>query len=161
MIESLVPKNNQDLLLRLQEATKELTDELAAIPGDEAALVPVEGEWSVKEIVCHLRDAEKVWNDRLNRIVLEDEPFLQAFTPEELAAGQDYKDTKWEEARMAFETIRITNLDILQKLPQPDWLKGGVHEEHGHMNINDLAEALLGSTQTNLEKIRHVRWLAK
>ncbi len=160
-MESLIPNNNQELLTNLQTVSKELIDEVTEIPAEEAALMPVAGEWSVLEIMCNLRDTEQIWNERLNQMIEDDEPFFEGLKPDELADHNDYKHANWEQARLSFETARNTNIEILQKLSPIDWLNGAIHQDRGHLTISQVAELLLTTTQSGLEQIRHVRWLAK
>ena len=160
-MDSLLPNNKTELLVSLREVTQELQTELNDTPPEEANFRPVQDEWSVKEIMCYLRDAEKIWNERLVRTIEEDEPYLQAFTPAELAHEDECKAADWEEVRVGFHTARLANLDILDRLEPAQWLKGAIHQERGHITITELAESLLTNTQTQLEQIKHTRWLAK
>src|SRR5437868_6025023 len=109
-MEKLVPENSKELLLRLREISQELNAELMDLTDEDANFSPGEGEWSIKEVVCHLRDAEQIWYKRISRILQEDEPFLRAFNPDELATEHDYKSQNWVEVRTAFEQARTANL---------------------------------------------------
>ncbi|HEX2911439.1 MAG TPA: DinB family protein [Chloroflexia bacterium] len=160
-MDRLVPDNNKEVLLHLQEISKELEEELDNTLEEDANFNAAPGEWSVKEIVCHLRDAEHIYYRRLQQMLEDDEPFLRAFNPDELASERDYQAADWGEAVAAFKENRATNLNLLTELRPVQWLKGAIHQERGHITVHDIAEALVQHSTDHLEQIRHVRWLAK
>jgi hypothetical protein len=160
-MEKLVPENSKELLSSLQEITQELNDEIAEVFEEDANFCPSPNEWCVKEILCYLSDTDRITNKRINIILNDDEPFLQAFNPDELAIEHDYKGQNWDVARRNFLEARQANIKLLTSLQPIQWLKGAIHQERGHVTIQDLAESLNGYTRTYLEQIRHALWLAK
>lgn len=160
-MESFVPDNNKEVLLRLQETSQTIENEITELPEEDANANAVEGEWSVKEVFSHLRDAEQICQQRLRQILEEDEPFLRAFNPDELASEHDYKSLPWSEVRQAFFKLRAENVQLLAELKPVQWLKGAIHQERGHVTIHDLAEGLCTHSEAHLEQIRHVVWLGK
>jgi hypothetical protein len=160
-MDKLVPENSKELLSSLQQVTDELTQEIEEVYEEDANFCPSETEWCVKEILCYLADADRITTKRIKIILNDDEPFLQAFNPEELAIEHDYKGTTWQEARNNFLEARQTNLQLLASLQPIQWLKGAIHQERGHVTIQNLTESLQTYSQTYLEQIRHALWLAK
>lgn len=160
-MEKLVPENSKELLSNLQEITEELNKEIEGVLEEDANFSPSPTEWSVKEILCYLSDADRITTKRINIILNDDEPFLQAFNPDELAVEHDYKGQTWDEARRNFKESRQASLQLLAGLEPIQWLKGAIHQERGHVTIQDLAETLNGYTRSYLEQIRHALWLAK
>lgn len=160
-MDKLVPENSQALLSDLQEITAELNQEIEEVFEEDANFCPSETEWCVKEILCYLGDADHIMTKRINVILNEDEPFLQAFNPDELAVEHDYKGTTWQEARSRFLEARQKNITLLTNLEPLQWMKGAIHQERGHVTIQDLVESLKTYSQTYLEQIRHALWLAK
>jgi len=140
-MDKLVPENSKELISSLQEITGELTQEIEEVFEEDANFCPSETEWCVKEIICYLGDADRITTKRINIILNDDEPFLQAFNPDELAIEHDYKGTTWQEARTKFLEARQTNLQLLASLQPIQWLKGAIHQERGHVTIEDLAES--------------------
>jgi hypothetical protein len=160
-MERLVPENSKELLSSLQEITQELNDEVKEVFEEDANFCPAPTEWCVKEILCYLSDADRITTKRINIILDDDEPFLQAFNPDELAIEHDYKGQTWDEVKRNFQEARQANLQLLQSLRPIQWLKGAIHQERGHVTIQDLAETLNGYSRSYLEQIRHALWLAK
>ncbi len=160
-MDTLVPGNNQELVTRLLGLNQEIGTEINDLFEEDANFQGAENEWGIKQIICHLRDAEQIYSERLRKMLGEDEPYLRAFNPDELAIENAYKEAKWEEVRKEYNAARQANLDILTALKPVQWLKGAIHQERGHITVHDIAEALVSHNENHLEQIRHVRWLAK
>src|SRR5829696_2333686 len=112
-MDTLVPGNNQELVTRLEELNQEISTEIEDLLEEDANFQGAENEWGVKQIICHLRDAEKIYTERLHKMLQEDEPFLRAFNPDELAIENAYKTAKWDEVRKEYNAARMANLKIL------------------------------------------------
>lgn len=151
----------QDILAKLEEVSEQLSEEVRDLDNEDVSFNSDVDDWSVKQVVAHLRDAERIYAQRIKRILAEEEPFLQAFNPDELAEERKYQDEDWAEVRSAFEEARKANIEALHTLTPAQWLKGGIHQERGRINLRDIAQALVSHSEEHLEQIRHVSWLAK
>ncbi len=126
----------QDILDALRAAPSVLegiaqgcTDEEArsARGGDE--------NWSVVEIVCHLRDAEQRVLERLHAMRDEDNPFLAAYDQEQWARERNYAAANLREALTDFLRLRAEHIDELAALSAEQWERTGQHEEQGRITI--------------------------
>jgi HAD superfamily hydrolase (TIGR01549 family) len=71
-------------------------------------------EWSLTEIICHLRDTEKEVNlERIQVILAEDDPFLAAQYTDSWADRRRYNEQVFDEALTQFMSARLEVLDIL------------------------------------------------
>ena len=151
----------QDILTRLQELEQVVTAEVCELDNEEVNFNSDVKEWSVKQIIAHLRDAEQIYHERMQKILAEDEPFLRAFNPEELAEERNYQEENWEEVLKGFQANRARNLQLFQSLAPLQWQKAGIHQERGRITIHEIGESLVRHNEQHLEQIRHVSWLAK
>jgi len=99
----------------------------AAIGGDE--------NWSVVEVVCHLRDAEDFFIKRYQAMRDRDNPVIEAYDQEELARQRDYKSADFREALQSFITFRRQTISELSKLTPEQWERPGLHSELGQITI--------------------------
>ncbi|MCA8995175.1 MAG: DinB family protein, partial [Planctomycetaceae bacterium] len=58
-----------------------LRDVLKATSQVDIDARPVEGQWSIREVVCHLADSEIVYADRMKRVIAEDNPTFFDLAP--------------------------------------------------------------------------------
>ncbi len=99
----------------------------AARGGDE--------NWSVVEVLCHLRDVEEMALRRTRLMRDEADPWLAGFDQERWAKERDYAAARLDEALATFLQLRATHLAELAALRPSDWDRPGRHEEQGQINI--------------------------
>jgi HAD superfamily hydrolase (TIGR01549 family) len=82
---------------------------------------PADGEWSARDIICHLRDHEiEEDRTRLKQIIAEDNPFLSAnYDP--WAHAATYQQKTAAEALKEFAAARTETLEWLESLPVEVW----------------------------------------
>lgn len=151
---TFLPENSQEVLSELRAVSQELFAEIGELADPEASFSPMKGEWSAKEVICHLRDAEQIFHQRMLQMLEEDEPFLRGYNPEELATERDYPSSNWAETRTSFQEARKLNLELLTNLEPVQWFKGAIHQERGHITIQDIAESLSDHSRIHIKQIR-------
>jgi hypothetical protein len=109
----------------LRDCTQEQAQ--AARGGDE--------NWSVVEVICHLRDAEERGLERTRAMRDVDDPFLPAFDQETWARERNYAAGDLRVAFAAFLRLRAQHVAELAALPPAAWERTGRHEEQGRITI--------------------------
>ena len=99
----------------------------AARGGDE--------NWSVVEVVCHLRDAEECALERMRAMRDEQNPFLPAYDQDTWARERRYSEANLQEAFEAFRQFRAQFVADLEALNASDWERPGQHAEAGRITI--------------------------
>lgn len=97
---------------------------------------PIAKEWSLIEIICHLRDTESEVNlPRLNQVLEEDNPFIPARSTTSWASERDYRHQDFAQALQDFVIARMQTLDILRKLQLRDWQRKARHAIFGPTSL--------------------------
>jgi uncharacterized damage-inducible protein DinB len=99
----------------------------SAIGGDE--------NWSVVEVVCHLRDAEEFFIKRYQAMRDQDNPVIEAYDQEALARERNYKNADFRVALESFITFRQQTISELSKLTSEQWQRTGLHSELGEITV--------------------------
>jgi hypothetical protein len=110
----------------LSDCTQEQAQ--AARGGDE--------NWSVVEVVCHLRDAEERSLERMRAMRDQDNPLLPAYDQELWATERDYASADLRGAFADFLRYRRQHLSELRALSPAAWERPGTHEEQGVITIS-------------------------
>lgn len=110
----------------LLERQRPIIDALAALPPESAAHRYADGKWSVREVIGHLSDAERVFAYRLLRIARGDETPLPGFDEQKYVptSGAEARDVRDLAAELA--AIRTSTLMLIRSLPEPALLARGV-----------------------------------
>lgn len=134
--------SDQDSLLALLLATPATLQGLfSQIPQGLRSERPVPDEWSLTEILCHLRDSEREVNLPRIRLVLgQDEPFIAARNSNLWAVERAYNEQDADKALSDFAASRLETLKILQSISQPDWDRKARHAIFGPTYLLELVK---------------------
>ena len=158
-------------LRRLTETPVELERHFATLPDAVVARRPDPKSWSAKEIVCHLRDVEELFQLRFHTILALDEPAILVVgaRPDELARwrlgdSHPLDQDRWAEERQyarsdarealrAFQRRRSEVLHLLNGLSEVDWQRGGIHPARGRLTLAEWTARLAGHDDNHLVQL--------
>jgi DinB superfamily len=153
-IQAWFERSADERMARLARTPDEVT---AALGGRRTAALarrPAPEAWSATEIVCHLRDIEEVFAERVRSILADDEPALaEAGPPERWARERQYARHDPALALAHFRRRRGESLETLVALPPSDWQRGGEHPARGRLTIDLLVAHLAWHDDNHLEQL--------
>ena len=122
---------------------------------EDAALrrKPAPDKWSAMEVVCHLRDIEKLWADRLVKAAFSEKPAFYMLEVDDLAVKNSYNTQDLGAAVKEFARLREDNLRLLRALPAGHWQRSGVHPKRGEITIERIVEIMIGHDQSHSDQI--------
>lgn len=96
-------------------------------------------EWSLGEVLCHLRDVEReVHQRRIEAILSEDRAFLAGVNADEWAELRDYCNQDGPTSRAEYLVARDSTLAILGAIAPADWQRQGQHTFFGPTTLQEL-----------------------
>jgi uncharacterized damage-inducible protein DinB len=135
---------------------------LAGVPKKLLTWRPAPGKWSIHEIVCHMRDAEREgYLYRYRKVLAEDNPLLPDVDGDRLALERQYGRMKLREVVRDWRAARKEVLAVLRKVKAVQWERIGTHESLGPMSLETiLKRQALGNDEAHLDQIEHIkgRW---
>ena len=133
-------KRDKDRIIwNLRSLPNELDDLLNGLDEETLRWRPIPNKWSLKEIMCHLRDMEReayLW--RYQKILTEENPSLPNVDQDRLAVERDYVNQDAQAALAEFKKLREETILTLDGVPVEAWSRGGSHETDGLMTIEQL-----------------------
>ena len=144
------------LLKALREAGSSLLWELYGLDEEELRWRPGEGEWSLKEIAAHLRDAEELALAQLNAFVSLSPSPLPAWNVDLLPQERDYQGEEIAGLLASFRGMRRETTYLLWGLTEADWQRAAEHPYRGPVTLEEVAREL---AQHDLEHLWQVRQL--
>jgi len=140
-------------LVRLDQTHARLRN---VLDSDTAGLVtvrPAPDAWSVSEVICHLRDIEEAYFDRIRFILLNDRPVLVQIDPDRWAVERQYRNCDVERALAAFRCRREDTLRFVRSLSPDQWERGADHPARGRLTVRRVVHSLASHDAEHLEQI--------
>ena len=96
---------------------------------------PAPSEWTAREVVHHLADAETRSAVRLRQLLAEDAPTIQG-SDEELYARTLYYDRPIATSLALLRAVRASTAELLDRLADADFSRTGTHTESGPYSVD-------------------------
>jgi hypothetical protein len=97
---------------------------------------PSPDEWTAREVVHHLADAETRSAVRLRQLLAEDAPTIQGYDEERYARSLHY-DRPIATSLAVIAAVRGATAELLDRLTDADFAKTGTHTESGAYTVDD------------------------
>ena len=157
--EALAPDYNHPAAMEaiLRSTPAALAGMSQALPEADWTLRPDPTEWSLTEILCHLRDVEEeVHLPRLRKLIEEANPFLPGMDTDPWAEERVYICQNGPEALRAFVDCRLELLALIETLSPEDWQKPARHAIFGPTHLSELVNIHAGHDQLHVRQARQV-----
>ena len=146
-----------EVLERYRRGPELIAAAMTGAAGAELDYVPAPGKWSVRQILCHMADADIVAAARFRRIIAEEKPTLAAYDQDAWAQNLDYTHRKTVPAMETFRQIRAWTYELLSSLPENAFERKAMHAEKGEMTLADLLGVYARHAEKHAEQMRNVR----
>jgi hypothetical protein len=112
------------ILAILKETPPRLIKLTAGLAPSQIHTAPGPGEWSVNEVLAHLRACNDVWGDYyIMTILAQQKPTIKAMNPRRWIKSTDYLEQEFQSSLRAFKKQRKKLLAVLEPLPPKDWTR--------------------------------------
>lgn len=146
------------LIARYKAGAEEVRKTVAAV-GDRLDVRSDPNEWTAREIVHHLADAEITSAIRLRRLIAEDDPEIVGYDENQFARRLHY-DRPVEASLDAMEAARRSSADLLDVLTEDEWARQGTHSESGPYGVTTWLELYADHPHDHAEQMRRAAGLA-
>ena len=143
----LVPED--DVLPVLAAQRDDVRKLAAAVPADRETYRYAEGKWSIREMLGHIGDGERVFGYRAFCISRRDQNAFPGFDQDDYMAATDYHQVPLAELAAEFAALRDGNVAVLRRLPAERW--GQVGTASGNkVTVRALAYVMAGHVRHHL-----------
>ena len=149
--------NLDELLNAFSAGPQQLEDSLAGLDEDQWDLAPIDGQWSFREVVCHLADYELINAERIKRVLAEDNPTLFEADPDKFHRAQSKQCRSVSEELNLIRVIRSHLQTILSSCDVEDFQRTGVHSTDGPLTLESLVERTTIHIPHHIQFIRDKR----
>jgi uncharacterized damage-inducible protein DinB len=142
-----------DILTILRRGGSEWETVLATLPESRAGYRYAEGKWSIKQVVGHLSDAERIFSYRALRIARGDQSPLASFDENAYAetASSDRRTLSALSAEL--KVVREATIALFDSLPDDAWTRTGTASGKT-VSVRALAYVTAGHAEHHLRILR-------
>ena len=118
---------------------------------------PADGGWSIRHVITHLRDAQLLVDYRIQLMLAEENPSLEAKAVFEWATQAGERP---QTALQIFDTYHLSRRDTLarlERIPLADWWRSGRHQEFGVVTILQQASYFAMHEVTHLPQLEELK----
>lgn len=148
---SLVPEG--DVVETLERQLGETLALLRTVDEERAGSRYAPGKWSVKEVVGHVIDGERIFAYRALRFARGDQTALPGFEQDDYIETANFDARTLQDLAEEFEHVRRSTLKLFRGLPEEAWLRRGTASE-SEVSVRALAHIIAGHEAHHVNILR-------
>lgn len=148
---SLVPE--EDILAAIADQSTDTQKLLATVDEAKAAYRYAAGKWSIKEVLGHIVDAERIISYRLLAIARGEVSPLPGFDENAYVENADFDSWKLGDLAEHYAVVRRSNIVLLRNLPDAAWDRRGTANGFS-VTTRGLAWSLVGHERHHVKVLR-------
>lgn len=152
------PLTVEQVLTQLTEQPKTIAKLTADLSRSGLHDAPKRGEWSINDVLAHLRSCSDMWGKYMATIVAEDRPTIRAMNPRTWIKQTNYLDLEFARSFRAFTKQRAGLVAFLGPLPKAAWSRSATVTGAGkprQRTLLDYAQWLANHERS------HVKYIAR
>ena len=147
----LVPE--EDVIAVLEGHRKEFSDLLRALPPEMGGHRYAEGKWSIRQVVGHVTDGERVFAYRLMTFARGGDAPQPGFDENVFVENAGFDAQPLSDLLDAFDAVRESTILLLRQLPPEAWARSGV-ANNKPVDVRTLAKVMAGHARHHTKLLR-------
>jgi len=143
----------EEILPVLRAQLDELDVLLNRVAPEQESYRYAESKWSIREVVGHLIDAERVFGYRVFCIVRGESQNLPGFDEKEYMLTAPYDRIALEDLLAELRLVRLSNIAILRNLDEEAWMRVGSANDN-QVSVRALAFIMAGHVRHHMSVLR-------
>jgi hypothetical protein len=142
-----------DIVSTLGKQIEETSRLIGGLSEAQGELRYAPGKWSVKEVIGHLIDAERIFAYRALRFARNDQTPLAGFEENSYADNANFGSRSLADLAGEFECVRKSSLYLFNSFDQDRWLRRGIASDN-EVSVRALAYITAGHELHHVEILR-------
>ncbi|HEX2696408.1 MAG TPA: DinB family protein [Anaerolineales bacterium] len=137
---------------------------LAEIPHEAWEFKPALQEWSVHELIIHMKDSTYMGVIRLHKLIAEPGSTLMPYAEDKWSEALNYHTQEMEDALQIFRLILKTTYHLLQTLPKQVFTHSVIHPEWNEpYTFDDWFNIYISHVSDHIRQLEqiHTAWKAR
>lgn len=150
---------DRDILDALASQPTVLQDLFTAVPEAKGSFAYADGKWSIKEVLGHLIDGERMFAYRLFRISRGDRTPIEGFEQDGYIENAHSNDRSFADLLEEFSLLRRANMIFLNNMADDAWSRVGT-ANNVNISVRALVYIMAGHIEHHLDILRE-RYLSQ
>lgn len=142
-----------DVVSAMQNQLDELNELFSQIPETKGLYAYAEGKWTIKELLGHLIDGERVFAYRAFRFSRADKTPLPGFDQNPYIENASYNSIKLADLLAEFTFLRKSNILFFRNLSEEMWNQTGIASDN-EITVRAVAYILVGHIRHHLKILK-------
>ena len=147
-----VPEGS-DIFALLSRQPDDLRTLLQSVPDEQANTHPAPGEWSVKEVLGHICDGERVFGYRALRFARSDSTPLPGFEQNDYVRATDFNARTLTDLIEEFTFLRRANIVCFKPLTDDELMRRGT-ASNNPFSVRALLYVMIGHVMHHIESLK-------
>ncbi len=130
-----------------------------SIPENKSNYRYAEGKWSIREVLCHMQDAERIFAYRALRFARNDKTALAGFEEKDYASQANAEGRSLKKIADEMQHLRTSTIDLFESFTEEMLLRKGT-ANNNEMSVMALGFIIAGH-ETHHRNILKERYLVK
>jgi hypothetical protein len=148
---SLVPED--DIVAAMETQSSETQKLLSSLDESKAAFRYADDKWSVKEVLGHVIDAERIMSYRLLAIARGETAPLPGWEEDDYVRAASFDRWRLSELAEHYALVRRANIILLRNLPEEAWDRRGTANGNP-TTVRGLAWGIVGHERHHVSVLR-------
>ena len=148
---SLVPED--DILSAIEEQSAATQKLLASLDETKAAYRYAESKWSVKEVLGHVIDAERIFAYRALAIARGETQPLPGFDEQEYVRNAGFDAWKLGDLSEHYALVRRATIVLFRNFPEEAWDRRGIASDYP-ITVRAIAWIIVGHERHHVQVLR-------
>ena len=148
---TLVPEG--DILKTLTRQNESTTALLRGLSESQGGFRYAPGKWSIKELVAHLSDAERIFSDRALRFARADLTPLPGFEENDYVRNGSFDGFSLADIVTGFENVRRSTVSLFHLMPREAATRRGT-ANNAEISVRALAHVIAGHELHHMNVLR-------
>ena len=124
------------LVQRLRDQADDVRRLVAGLDEESLAKRTVADKWSLKELVAHVLKVQRVFSERLETMLAQDNPTMVSYSADNDPGFEKMAARPGEETVAAYLAERERHVDRLEDLSPPEWHRVATHPDFPHYDVH-------------------------
>ena len=145
--------NETDIMAVLRSEIDDLDVLLNRVPAEKETYAYAEGKWTIRQVVGHLIDSERVFGYRALCIARGEQQNLPGFEQDDYLRTSPYNRIDLEDLLSEMRLVRLSNIAMFRTLDEEAWNRAGI-ANNNQVTVRALAFIMAGHLRHHMNVLR-------